>query len=94
MWAEIAFLFYLKMLTLYVSFERNLQVSLTALQNECLAPGELLPLLREPDVPPTLSHYDCQFWIACPWQTGAEEWHLSVPTFLCTVEHSQLSERP
>lgn len=46
------FFFFLKMLSLHVSFERNLKVSLTALQNECLAPGELLPLLREPNVPP------------------------------------------
>lgn len=94
MWGEIAFHFFLKMLPLHVSFERNLKVSLTALQNECLAPGELLLLLREPDVPPTHSHYDCEFWISCPWQIGAEESYLSVPTFLYTAEHSQLSQRP
>lgn len=79
------------MLALHVSSERHLKVSLTALQNECLAPGSCCHfsenLVSHPPTP-------TRFWIACPWQTGAEEPYLSVPTCHCTVEHSQLSQRP
>lgn len=88
---KLLFSIFLKMLTLHVSSERRLKVSLTALQNECLAPGSCCHfsenLVSHPPTP-------TRFWIACPWQTGAEEPYLSVPTCHCTVEHSQLSQRP